>query len=216
MKEGVDGVIKFDQKLISGEPFQWGEIAELELWRALFFQEGLIGVNPNGVGYGNVSKRWKEGGFLVTGSQTGHMALMSGRSYSRVINYDLSSDSLVSSGPIKASSESPTHWALYEISQDINFVFHSHSPVMWKHCREFGIPMTREDVEYGTPAMAEEVQRLYRETRVRDLGILIMGGHQDGMMTFGRTSLEAGTRMMKYFFKSRVARRMDQLKRKVS
>ena len=212
-KDSVDGVIKFHQELIPAGPLEIRAIAELEVWRMLLYQEGLIGVYPTGIGYGNVSRRCREGGFIVTGSQTGGRALMDGRHYSRVIMYDPADDRLIAKGPIEASSESPTHWALYRASPDINFVFHSHSQVMWDYCRRFDIPMTREDVKCGTPEMAEEVQRLYGDTRVRDTGIFGMGGHRDGMMTFGRTSFETGRRMMKYFFQARLARRIDSLRK---
>jgi hypothetical protein len=40
--------------------------------------------------------------------------------------------------------------------------------------------------------MALEVQRLYRESALPSLGILVMGGHEDGVVTFGASAEEAG------------------------
>ena len=56
--------------------------------------------------------------------------------------------------------------------------------------------MTRADVAYGTPEMADEVRRLFCETDVRQLRIFGMAGHEDGIVTFGRTADEAGSAML--------------------
>jgi hypothetical protein len=46
-------------------------------------------------------------------------------------------------------------------------------------------------VPYGTPEMAREVQRLFRETDVRNWNIFAMAGHGDGIVAFGRDFREA-------------------------
>jgi hypothetical protein len=48
-------------------------------------------------------------------------------------------------------------------------------------------------VAYGTTAMATEVGRLYRETSLAEGRVLAMGGHEDGIIAFGRTPEEAGS-----------------------
>jgi hypothetical protein len=40
--------------------------------------------------------------------------------------------------------------------------------------------------------MAAEVKRLYRETVLPERRILAMGGHDDGIIVFGRSPKEAG------------------------
>ena len=52
-------------------------------------------------------------------------------------------------------------------------------------------PATEPDVPYGTPEMAREVQRLFRETDVRNWKIFAMAGHRDGIVAFGHDFREA-------------------------
>ena len=60
------------------------------------------------------------------------------------------------------------------------------------------MPITRPDVAYGTPEMSDEVRRLFRETDVRQRRLFSMGGHEDGLVSFGRTAEEAGTVLLTY------------------
>ena len=46
--------------------------------------------------------------------------------------------------------------------------------------------------------MAREVGRLYRSTALAEMQILAMGGHEDGIITFGRTAEEVGEVMLRY------------------
>ena len=71
-------------------------------------------------------------------------------------------------------------------------VLHGHAPEIWKHARSLAIPVTAAAVPNGTPEMAREVQRLYRESALPGMGILAMGGHQDGVLSFGKSATEAG------------------------
>jgi hypothetical protein len=41
--------------------------------------------------------------------------------------------------------------------------------------------------------MAAETRRLFRDEKVRAGGIFAMGGHEDGVVAFGRTAEAAGT-----------------------
>ncbi len=52
------------------------------------------------------------------------------------------------------------------------------------------MPLAAE-VPYGTPEMAREVQRLFRETDVRARRIFAMAGHKDGIVAFGQDFREA-------------------------
>ena len=85
-----------------------------------------------------------------------------------------------------------THGAIYDLGPHLRCVLHAHSPVLWRQARELRIPMTERQVTYGTPAMAKEVQRLFRETAVVERQILAMGGHEDGIIAFGRSPEETG------------------------
>jgi ribulose-5-phosphate 4-epimerase/fuculose-1-phosphate aldolase len=85
-----------------------------------------------------------------------------------------------------------THAALYDAGPQIRCVLHAHSPTIWGRARELRLPTTDPAVPYGTPEMAAEVKRLYRETVLPERRILAMGGHDDGIIVFGRSPQEAG------------------------
>ena len=104
-------------------------------------------------------------------------------------------------GKARASSESMTHGMVYDLYEDIRFVFHVHSPEIWGYRNELKIPTTDEKVEYGTPEMAGEVERIYSEAR--DKNIFAMGGHEDGIVSLGKTSDEAGSIILNYLEKAK-------------
>jgi hypothetical protein len=64
--------------------------------------------------------------------------------------------------------------------------------MLWRRRRVLSIPETDPSVPYGTPEMALEVGRLYRETVLPERQILAMGGHEDGILVLGRNPEEAG------------------------
>jgi hypothetical protein len=61
--------------------------------------------------------------------------------------------------------------------------------------------VTDETVAYGTPEMAKEVRRLI--TNMASPGIFSMGGHEDGVFTFGRSLAEAGQLMVHELVRAR-------------
>ena len=91
-----------------------------------------------------------------------------------------------------------THGTLYDLSPSIRFVLHGHVPAIWSRRAALRIPTTAEGVDYGTPEMASEAARLYRESSLSETKILAMAGHRDGVMTFGRTAEEAGEVLVRY------------------
>ena len=44
---------------------------------------------------------------------------------------------------------------------------------------------------YGTPEMAYEIARLFDTTDLRSREILVMGGHESGIVTFGKNLKDA-------------------------
>jgi L-ribulose-5-phosphate 4-epimerase len=82
-------------------------------------------------------------------------------------------------------------------------VFHVHSPEIWTHRHELGLLETRVDVPYGTPEMANEVRRLFAETDLRERRIFTMAGHEDGLVSFGDTATEAGSRLRVHLTQAR-------------
>ena len=94
-------------------------------------------------------------------------------------------------GLARASSESLSHAAIYEAAPDARAVIHIHSARIWGEHRG-GLPTTPPAVEYGTPEMALALKKLAASLQSGGDRVIIMGGHEDGVISFGRTLEEAG------------------------
>ena len=193
MKE--TGVIKFNCNWIKAEPMNAELLIDLNFWRDKMFDLGFIVVNVDGIGYGNMSIRSTENQFIITGSATGKERKLSNQHFTKVVDYDLEKNSLTALGPIIASSESLTHALIYEYHKNINAVIHIHNLALWKKLMN-KIPTTIKSVEYGTPAMAKEMIRLFDETNLTNEKILVMAGHEEGIISFGKDLIEAGNRLL--------------------
>ena len=163
-------------------------------WRQKLFDAGLIGVDRNGIGIGNISERTKSG-FLISGTQTGLLPQLGPSHFSHVTGYDISENWLGCEGPWKASSEALSHAVLFEVSPDIRAVIHVHSTSSWERWLN-DLPTTDPAVEAGTVEMAEEIGRLFEESELPEVRVLVMGGHRDGLISFGRNLDEAGTAIL--------------------
>ncbi len=188
----TEGVIKFDLDFEPGD-LDKIDISELSAWRSIFRSLGLIGQDVNrydGYGFGNFSMRVQDG-FLITGTQTGELDELTLASYSLCTGWDLTCNSVNATGAVKPSSESLSHAAVYEVQPLANCAFHVHSPDIWQVAERMDIAITDEEVPYGTPEMAEEVRRSIRNLALP--GIFSMGGHEDGIFTFGAEMSQAGS-----------------------
>lgn len=198
-----EGVIKFDLEFTATAPAPIIGLEELNAWRRIFRQLGVIGQDPTrygGCGFGNISRRLppyesprNHRAFVISGSQTGHLEELSSAGFATVSEYDTERNRVVASGPLKPSSESLTHGAVYNANPDIRIVFHVHSPTIWQHATKLGLPITDARFAYGTPLMAREVERLIENSDCVENGVFVMGGHEDGVIAFGHTADEAGS-----------------------
>ncbi|GAB4172766.1 MAG: hypothetical protein Kow0020_07860 [Wenzhouxiangellaceae bacterium] len=193
-----EGYIKYHIEWTPAEALPFARIAALDACRRQLHQAGLIGHDPvHDVGYGNISVRAPElGGFIVSGTQTGHVAQTDARHYSVVVDYSIDDNRVHCTGPVKASSEALTHAAIYELDEAIGAVVHVHSATLWTRLKG-RLPTTGEHIPYGTPEMAREFQRLYRDTYLKAHGVAVMGGHPDGLISFGREITQATERILK-------------------
>jgi ribulose-5-phosphate 4-epimerase/fuculose-1-phosphate aldolase len=197
-----EGVIKFDLLFSAAEPVALNSLQELNKWRSILWRHRLIGQDParyEGYGFGNVSQRigpfdaeCGKRGFVISGTQTGELEELDNSHYAIVSAWDTAHNQVIASGPVKPSSESLTHAMIYDLDGKARAVLHVHSPDIWNSATARGIPLTDVSIEYGTPAMAQEVRRLFNETSVRQSGIFAMGGHEDGVVSFGHTVEQTG------------------------
>lgn len=204
-----EGVIKFALDYQPGPAFAGPELVELNAWRQILWQLGLIGRDPQryqGLGYGNLSRRTgtfagdpHQRRFLISGTQTGGLERLGAEHYVQVLECCPEANSVRAVGPIRPSSEALTHGALYAVDNHLKAVLHVHSPEIWQAALQLGLPVTDHRVPYGTPEMAAEMQRLYADDHVRSGGIIVMGGHPDGLVTFGAGLAVAGGILVKTY-----------------
>jgi ribulose-5-phosphate 4-epimerase/fuculose-1-phosphate aldolase len=105
-----------------------------------------------------------------------------------VTGWQLEENIIKARGMVRPSSESLTHAAVYELDDEINFVFHVHSPQIWTRAGILDLPQTAADCEYGTPEMAIEVARVAGGGE----GIFVMAGHEDGVVAYGPDAAAPG------------------------
>jgi L-ribulose-5-phosphate 4-epimerase len=192
-----EGYIKYQCHWIKTPSVSEGEIVELNQWRNKLYQLGLIGQYDNGIGFGNLSIRDGESGFIISGTQTGGIPHLSARHYTKVIAFDYQQNSVTCEGLIKASSETLTHAAIYS-NLEINAVVHVHHPQLWRKLID-RVPSSDRCCAYGTPEMAREIIRLSQQEAVRQQKIIVMSGHEAGILTFGGNLSEAATVILEYF-----------------
>ncbi|MEP6955915.1 MAG: class II aldolase/adducin family protein [Chthoniobacterales bacterium] len=179
------GVVKFACEHVATKLASFAGMEELNVCRGQLLARGWLGVDAQGIGFGNLSVRdGTSGRFFITASGTGGFAELTLEHYARVTEYDLQRNWLQCEGAAVASSESLTHAAIYGCASEVRAVLHCHAPELWRRWREVA-PTTAAAVEYGTPAMAGEVRRLFRETHVLQRSLFVMGGHENGVVAFG-------------------------------
>lgn len=185
-----EGVTKYRCELEIAAPPEVDAIKDLMHCRDRLFAQGLIGVYPDGIGYGNVSLRIADSNrFYITGTQTGHKPTLTAADYCEVADYDIAQNRVRCRGKIAASSESMTHAAVYELDFGIGAVIHVHNRALWSAAMD-QVPTTAAGVAYGTPEMAAEMRRLYAGTLPQER-LLVMAGHEEGVIAFAPNLAEA-------------------------
>ena len=184
-----EGYIKFNYNWIdSNIDYDISEINEI---RNRLFNLNFVGAYEGNIGYGNISIRVDDN-FLITGTGTGNLDQLTKKDYSLVTEYNFDKNSLICTGRTRASSESLTHAAIYESDDDINAIIHIHSKDLWIELMN-RVPTTSKDIGYGTPEMAYELIRLCKQIKEK---IVVMAGHDSGIITFGKNLQEAENILM--------------------
>jgi L-ribulose-5-phosphate 4-epimerase len=177
-------------------------IRELNQWRQKLYQLNLIGAYADGIGFGNISRRFgRTDQFIISGSGTGTLEILNINHYSLVTYIDVKHNRLECNGPVIASSESMSHGVIYRECPTVNGIIHVHHKSLWQKLRH-KVPTTGKDVAYGTPELAYEIIRLLEETDLRDRKIIVTDGHEEGIFTFGESLDEAGEILLEYYRES--------------
>ncbi len=182
-----EGYIKFSIERIDGDdPEFHDELVKLNGIRTKLFHMGLIGILDNGIGFGNVSIRDESRGglFVISGSGTGGQEVLENSEYCTVLSTNVAENSLVCTGNVNASSESMSHAVVYEANDNVMCVIHVHNLSMFDYMLENSYPQTPVTAAYGTPEIAFSLKEKVMEVG-SDHGIVVMAGHQDGVIAYG-------------------------------
>ena len=193
MKEGY---YKFDPRYAGMWAVDEAALAELQREREKLFALKLIGAYAEGpyqgVGYGNLSVRSARG-FIITATGTGRLERLAPQQYTEIVDFNLARNSvsyLAAVPGVTPSAESMTHGVLYRAAPAIRAVVHVHHLGLWKALRDV-FPTSAPSIEYGTPEMGREMERLLRETDLPLRKLLVMGGHEEGIITIGDSPADA-------------------------
>jgi ribulose-5-phosphate 4-epimerase/fuculose-1-phosphate aldolase len=179
-----EGYIKFNSQRRNGSVTWSDTLDALNRSRTALFDLGLIGVLPDGVGYGNLSVRSDGLQFVITASATGAERVLRPQHYSLIESFSVATNSVHSIGNLSASSESMTHGAIYATCAAVQCVIHVHCRALFDWLLHARWPSTPADVPYGTPAMADAVTQLVAQQTQLPV-LFAMAGHQDGVVAYG-------------------------------
>ena len=183
--------VKFGYERASTEIAPFDALAGLNACRRKLMALRLVGLDSNGIGFGNLSVRdGAIGNFYITGSASGGLPKLALSDCVRVVDCDFKKNWLRYEGTAIPSSESLTHAAIYQSDPSASAVIHCHDSVLWETLLD-RVPTTSKAVAYGTPEMAYEIMRLFEQTDVRSKKNFVMAGHKDGIVAFGKNLEDA-------------------------
>jgi ribulose-5-phosphate 4-epimerase/fuculose-1-phosphate aldolase len=193
----VSQYVKFSYERARPEIAPFDELTDLNACRRKLRKLSLIGMDSNGIGFGNLSVRdGRTSNFYITGSATGGLPELTPTDCVRVVAYDFQENWLRYEGSAIPSSESLTHAAIYESDQSTFAVIHCHDSILWRTLLE-RVPTTSMAAAYGTPEMAYEIIRLLKISDIGTKRIFVMAGHEGGIVAFGKNLEEAFNVLMR-------------------
>lgn len=197
----MEGFVKFNCHWSQSGPVISDEQYEIiNSWREILYNMDLIGAYENGVAFGNISMRTRGHQFVITGSATGEIPELEPGHYVKVNSFNIDDNAVQCIGPLKASSESLTHAAIYSADPDTNAVVHVHNLDLWNKLI-YKVPTTNPGMDYGTAGLAKDILRLFKDPEIYEKRIIIMSGDRAGILTFGHDMDEAVNVLMEYLKK---------------
>ena len=185
-----EGYIKFTVHLTDGPAPTHPDLDELNRARTQLHDLGLIGMYPNGIGYGNISLRANDPAkFIISGSATGDKRVLDAEEYCLVDSFNLATNEVLCTGQIKASSESMSHGAVYRASPDARCVIHIHNRELFDFMLAGSYPRTSATAAFGTPELAKEIGKLSVTSPKGE--IFATAGHEEGIIAYGPTIADA-------------------------
>ncbi|MBO0696533.1 MAG: class II aldolase/adducin family protein [Verrucomicrobia bacterium] len=189
--------IKFSCEVVAAGITSFGGLAELNAYRRRLVDLRLIGVDSNGIGFGNLSVRdGATDNFYITGSATAGLHELTLANCAKVVACDFSANRVRYEGSAIPSSESLTHAAIYKSDATARAVIHCHELKLWAALLNQA-PTTSNAAEYGTPELAYEITQLFTQSEAPTRKIVVMAGHEGGILTFGKDLEEAFVVLMR-------------------
>ena len=201
-RQTKEGVIQFKLTLRQGPAPAVTELGELNAWRHIFRELGQLGqasARYAGLGFGNLSRRLPQPenhAFLISGTQTGGLATLRPEHYVKVLSCDHHNNTVTATGQIKPSSEALSHGILYQACPAINWVMHLHSPEIFAARERLALTGTDPASRHGTPQMAGDILSLASSLDLTKPQLLIMTGHEDGLLAFGPSAEATGAKVI--------------------
>jgi L-ribulose-5-phosphate 4-epimerase len=187
----VSEYVKFSCERVAAEITSFGGLAELNEYRRKLLDLRLIGVDTSGIGFGNLSVRDRAtDNFYITGSATGGIHQLTLADCAKVVACDFKTNRVRYEGSAIPSSESLTHAAIYKSDATAGAIIHCHNLELYEALLNQA-PTTSRTAEYGTPEMANEIMQLFTRTDMHRRKIVVMAGHEGGILTFGKGLEEA-------------------------
>jgi L-ribulose-5-phosphate 4-epimerase len=187
----VSEYTKFSSERVASEIASFGRLAELNAYRRKLLDLRLIGMDRNGIGFGNLSVRdGTTSNFYISGSATGGIQELTLTDCAKVVACHFARNRVRYEGSALPSSESLTHAAIYESDPTAGAVIHCHDAELWAAVLNEA-PTTSNTAQYGTPELAYEIMQLFKRTDMRSRKILIIAGHEAGILTYGKDLEEA-------------------------
>ncbi|MBS4013573.1 MAG: class II aldolase/adducin family protein [Bacteroidetes bacterium] len=187
-----EGVIKFDFLCKDKDYIIPQNVFEIiNPVRNKLADENLIGQYTDGLCYGNISIRANDSNeFYISASDTGKIKKAGKEHYVRIHQCSIEENFCLFSGSGLPSSETLTHYIIYRYCKEVNSVIHIHNREIWLKLID-KVPTTPKSAEYGTIDMVRAVENLFNNGSLQKSKILVMHGHEEGVVCFGESADEA-------------------------
>ena len=165
-------------------------LTELKHWCSLFHQHGLAPLYEHG-SFGNLSFRVTPGSneFFITATGLKLKDDLTDNSFVKVTGVDLDKELVKAEGALPPSSESMLHYAIYREREEVNAIFHGHSPVILNSGEKLKLPTTSQEERYGSLALVKRVLSI-----IDRHNFIIMKNH--GFLSLGKTMETAGAQAL--------------------
>lgn len=176
------------------------KLKALDELRTELHDANFIGIYENGIGYGNISLRSNiitnknsntaeviadaPSNFVISATATGGARELELDGYCLVTKIDMENNMVWSTGSLPASSETITHAAIYQSSQEVNCVVHIHNRKLYDELlKQQNSLQTPKNIAYGTVEMAYSIMEIAKKYPLE--ACIAMAGHNEGIIIYG-------------------------------